>query len=234
MPSHTIQPPDEPAEPPAAPTRWLLHFAIDGDLRFLSHHDCMRVMERLAVRANLPLRYSQGFNPHPVLSLLLPRSVGVATDDDLLVLAMDGPVEGPTIVESLNAGAPKGLRFLSAERMPTRKAPRPAKAFYELPLDGPAAETVSRRLTELRDLPAWSAQRVVVASRGQRETSRPIDLRPLVEDLAVQEGRLRISLVRRGDAWARPAEALALVGLDAPEFLARLRRTGCECEKDRA
>jgi hypothetical protein len=39
-----------------------------------------------------------------------------------------------------------------------------------------------------------------------------------------------MTLVRQGDAWARPGEVLALLGLEGPERLARLVRTGCECE----
>jgi radical SAM-linked protein len=194
----------------------------------------MRLVERLAVRAGLPLRYSQGFNPHPVLSLLLPRPVGVATRDDLLVLAMDGAVEGQGLLDALNAHAPDGMRFFSAARMEGRKTPRPARAFYELELEPAAQDAVRRRLPELQSQPAWPAQRVVLSSRGQRKVSRPIDLRPLVADLSLEAGRLRMTLVRRGDAWARPAEVLALAGLEGPEFLARLVRTGCECEAPEA
>jgi len=207
-----------------------VHWALDGDLRFLSHHDCMRLVERLAVRAGLPLRYTQGFNPHPVLSLLLPRPVGVATRDDLLVLALDDLVEAQGLQDALNAHVPPGLRFFSADRMEGRKAPRPKKAFYELELEAAVQDSLLRRLEELQAQSAWPAQRVVLSSRGERKVSRPIDLRPLVARLELEAGRLRMALVRQGDAWARPAEVLAMVGLEGPEFLARLVRTGCECE----
>jgi uncharacterized protein (DUF2344 family) len=42
---------------------------VEGDLRFLSHHDCLRAMERLAARARLPVRYTQGFNPRIKMSI---------------------------------------------------------------------------------------------------------------------------------------------------------------------
>ena len=64
----------------------------------MSHVDCVRAIERAAARASVPLQFSQGFNPHPVLSLAMARPVGVATSDDLAVLAMAEPVEGADLV----------------------------------------------------------------------------------------------------------------------------------------
>ncbi|MBN1844663.1 MAG: DUF2344 domain-containing protein, partial [Sedimentisphaerales bacterium] len=46
-----------------------LWFDVEGDLRFLSHRDTLRCWQRALTRATVPLRYSQGFNPHPRLVL---------------------------------------------------------------------------------------------------------------------------------------------------------------------
>ena len=71
------------------PQKWAIELSVEGDLRFLSHHDMMRAMERLVCRAKLPLKYTQGFNPRPVLSLSLPRPVGVASRAELLVVTLE-------------------------------------------------------------------------------------------------------------------------------------------------
>jgi radical SAM-linked protein len=187
-------------------------------------------MERLAVRAGLALRYSQGFNPHPVLSMPLPRPVGVATRDDLLVLALEGPADAQDVLDRLSGQAPRGLRFLSAMPMKPGKAPRPSKAFYELPLEAAEEEALRPRLAELQSQADWTVRRTTVASRGQRAVSREIDLRPLVDQIEIRECVLRFTLLRHGDAWARPAEILRLLGLDGPEAAARVVRTGAEHE----
>ncbi len=61
-------------------------FRIGGLLRFLSHAETLRVCQRACARAGIPVKHTMGFNPHPRLSLPLPRSVGVESDDELLVL----------------------------------------------------------------------------------------------------------------------------------------------------
>ncbi|GAF87148.1 unnamed protein product, partial [marine sediment metagenome] len=64
---------------PAQRERWVFGYDVDGDLRFISHHDMLRLFARSLARAALPVRFSEGFNPHPRLSIPLPRPVGVAS-----------------------------------------------------------------------------------------------------------------------------------------------------------
>lgn len=66
----------------------VVRFAVRGWLRFLSHAETVRVFERGCARARVPVKYTQGFNPHAKLSLPLPRPVGVASDDELLILRL--------------------------------------------------------------------------------------------------------------------------------------------------
>ena len=58
-------------------------YKIHGNARFLSHQETMRVIARAIIRSGIALIYSQGYNPHPKLSLPLPRNVGLASDDEL-------------------------------------------------------------------------------------------------------------------------------------------------------
>ncbi|MHC4594604.1 MAG: TIGR03936 family radical SAM-associated protein, partial [Planctomycetota bacterium] len=67
----------------------LVKFKIRGNMRFLSHAEVLKVFQRACVRTGIKMQYSQGFNPRPRLSLPLPRSVGVETDNDLLCLRID-------------------------------------------------------------------------------------------------------------------------------------------------
>jgi len=98
-------------------------FRIGGLLRFLSHAETLRVCQRACARAGVPVKHTMGFNPHPRLSLPLPRSVGVESDDELLVLwlsverdGMRGCVEsstgilpvGPTGVSPVEDGRLQG------------------------------------------------------------------------------------------------------------------------------
>jgi len=203
--------------------------AIEGDLRFLSHHDMMRAVERAACRAKLPLRYTQGFNPHPVLSLTCPRPVGVASRDDLLTLRLDQEVQASDLLGRLDRCAPRGMRFLRARVLEGKGGPRILKTHYELALQAHQVEPVAARLRELAGQECWTVERLISPKEGPKDKkARPIDLKPLIGELRLDETVLRWQGVPQGDLWARPGELLALLGLDQRVDLARGVRTAVE------
>ena len=54
-----------------------LRFSKTGRLKYISHLDINRAMSRAFKRAEIPLWYTEGFNPHPYMSFSLPLSLGV-------------------------------------------------------------------------------------------------------------------------------------------------------------
>jgi len=196
-------------------------FHVDHEARFLSHHDMMRMFEHAAVRAKLPLRYSEGFNPRPKLSLPLPRPTGVASRCELLVMRLTEPVEAARVAEGLAATLPEGVTIVACRDLPSKGTIHARDAAFELPVAPPRRGPVGRRLDQLHRESRWRVRR---DARGD-EPGRQIDLRPLVAAIALDDRHLRFTLVPDGQRWARPSEVLALVGLDSPAARSRLVRT---------
>lgn len=207
------------------PLKWGLRLAIEGDLRYLSHRDCARLVERAAARARLPLKYTQGFNPHPVLALICPRPVGVASRDDLVVLSLTEPVEPEDLLARMGRQTPPGMRFCRAEPLAGKKAPQVRRVHCELPVRPDRREALAPRADEFRAAAAWPLER----HRPGRE-ARPVrlDLKQLVEHLELDAGRLQWTLIPAGNVWARPAEVLEALGLDGQLDLAAVERTRIE------
>ena len=203
--------------------------AVEGDLRFLSHHDMMRAMERIAVRAKLPLRYSQGFNPHPILSLPCPRPVGVATRDDVLVLALDAPVLASSLLASLNAQAPLGLSFLDAHVLPEgQSSVQPTRVEYEVPIESQCLELVKEHIETLQSQDAWIVERrqkIRRARNDQPPRTKGLDVKPMIAEITLTGERLRFACVSHEDKWAKPGEILHLLELHQPEIAAGVVRT---------
>lgn len=215
------------------PQRWALRLTIEGDLRFASHLDCVRAIERAAARARVPLRFTQGFNPHPILSLACPKPVGVATADDLLVLTVDEPVDGEDLARNMTRCAPCGMRFSRPILLTTRLAPRPKRIRCELALDADQdAQALAARLARLEAMASWPVERVKPPTRrGRPPKRRTIDLRGLIESIDVDDRPVLCWRARpQSEAWPRVEEVLRLVGLDAPGVLARVVRTGVDYE----
>lgn len=90
-----------------------LRFVKEGRAVYISHLDLMRTMQRAFQRAGYGLKYSEGFNPHPILSILLPLSVGTSSECELMdfQLSHETP-ELSEMPEKLTAAMPEGIRVL--------------------------------------------------------------------------------------------------------------------------
>ncbi len=211
--------------------------AIDGDLRFLSHRDCMRAVQRIATRARLPLKYSQGFNPRPALSLVCPRPVGVATKDDLLLMSLEADVTEQVLVDELNRHAPCGMRFGPARALQGKDTPHPKSIDYSLELLPGQGDEVARKLTSLQQGESWPVERLVTGKRRARRRTthtRIFDIKELVTSLQLVGQVLTMTLRTQGDLWPRPGEVLRLLGLDERVDLARVVRLAVEYEPGEA
>ncbi len=105
-----------------------------GRLKFVSHLDMFRMMQRAVRRAEIPLWYTEGFNPHPYISFLLALSLGVEGEKEPVDLRIVGDMTPDEIKERLNAVFPEGL-WAEAVTLPEHKPAEIAFADYAAVLD---------------------------------------------------------------------------------------------------
>jgi radical SAM-linked protein len=211
------------------PARLVIRFAVDGDLRFISHHDTIRLFERALARAAIPVKFSEGFNPRPRLSLPLPRAVGVASDDETLVVECEGaqPLSAVTpeaVLDRLRPQMPPGVTLREAQWLPRGRPPAPSRVRYRIDLDDETAESLAGRVAELA-----VAERIEVTrtdhKTGQR---RRIDLRPCLQACVLNGRRLEWTQALLSSGTARPGEILEALGLNSSRWLHRICRTSVE------
>ncbi len=95
-----------------------LCFGRSGAPIWLGHLDQMRTIERTLLRANLPISYSQGFNPRPELVFALPVGVGVETVHDYVDVACTQIVSLDDFFHALSAVLSSGYVLHEIGRMP--------------------------------------------------------------------------------------------------------------------
>lgn len=89
-------------------------FQKTGRAMYISHLDLMRVLQRAFYRAGLPLRYTEGYNPHVYLSVALPLPVGVESLCERADFGVVEPVDLEALPGELNALLPEGLAVTGA------------------------------------------------------------------------------------------------------------------------
>ena len=98
-----------------------LRFKKTGRAVYISHLDLMQTMQRAFSRAGYELKYSEGFNPHPQISIALPLSVGTASLCELMDFKLRDEAELSPLPARLSAALPEGLEVTDCYE-PTRKA----------------------------------------------------------------------------------------------------------------
>ena len=90
-----------------------LRFSKTGRLKYISHLDINRAMARALKRAEIPLWYTEGFNPHPYMSFSLPLSLGVESLCESVDLRIVGEITNKEIKDRLNKVLPEDLKIIA-------------------------------------------------------------------------------------------------------------------------
>ena len=90
----------------------------DAGIRFISHLEYVRTIERAIRRAKLPVAYSEGFNPHMKFSLASALGVGVTSQAEFVEIELAQEIDLAVALEKLAGNLPMGIRLLAADFVP--------------------------------------------------------------------------------------------------------------------
>lgn len=184
-----------------------IRFRKEGDLRLISHRDLARTLERLFRRAELPLAMSEGFHPHPRVTLPAALSVGIEGANEVIEVLLDEPQDPENVRQRLIEESPPGLVITSVTELEAhqRKA-QVERVTYEIPIPTERRKALESAVSELLNKRSHPWQR-----EGR---AKPIDLRLSIEDMQLVDDRLQIRLWMSQQASARPREILQVLGID--------------------
>jgi len=198
--------------------RILLQLSVKGDIRFVSHHDLMRVLGRAARRAGLPVAMSEGFNPRQKISLLLARGVGVASESEFAEMDLDEWVSAGETARRLNDKLPEGLRVVSAHLGHPRERHRAVSIDYHVSCRGELTFAQHDAETLLGGPEVWV--RRVRRKAGKPTRVRRVNIRPLIKSIHVDERSVDMSLMVSDQGTTRPEEVWEALGGNTESLLA--------------
>jgi len=146
-------------------------FVKKGVLRFISHLDTNRTMMRALRYAEVPMSYSQGFNPRPLLNFALPLSLGTESDCESMDIQTESEIDCAKIVEKMNRFLPQELHMINCTA-PVNDPKFITEAVYRIVLTCSDAKTKFEQF--------WSAEKITVTKKT-KSGSKEIDLKPLVK-----------------------------------------------------
>ncbi|HZG92441.1 MAG TPA: TIGR03936 family radical SAM-associated protein [Pseudonocardia sp.] len=155
---------------PAPPTvqRIRVRFAKRGRLRFLSHRDVARSIERAVRRAGVPVAHSHGFSPHPRISWIGAAPTGAASEAEFMEIGLTRPVDPDELVTALDAALPDGLDVLAgAVAEGASLADRIDASRWTVELPGVEPDTLRAAVEALLATDTLVVERVTPSGRRQ-------------------------------------------------------------------
>lgn len=90
-----------------------INFSKSGRAIYVSHLDLNRMMTRAMRRVQLPMWYTEGFNPHPYITFALPLSLGQSSDCEFMDIRIEGDMTDEEIKNRLGSALPEGFDIIS-------------------------------------------------------------------------------------------------------------------------
>ena len=160
-----------------------LLFTKEAQASYISHLDTMRTFQRVFPRAELHLKHSNGFHPHPIISIVLPLPVGQSSDCELLDFETVEETDGSGIAEKLNTGLPAGLRV--KECYPVTRPVREfafLRARMELIYDNGVPDGA---VEELRGL--FARPSLIIEKRTKHKSMAEVDVAPMIREMTLTQ-----------------------------------------------
>lgn len=95
-----------------------IKFAKYGPMIFIGHLDVMRFFQKAMRRAEIDISYSQGFNPHQIMSFAAPLGVGLYSNGEYMDIQVESAASGTEMKDALNAVMVEGIDVLSVKKIP--------------------------------------------------------------------------------------------------------------------
>ncbi len=206
--------------------RLRVRFSRGEEIKYISHLDLMRLWQRALVRAGLPLAYSEGFNPHPRLSLAVPLALGVTGEAELMDIYLDKWSSPHSFTAALGRLLPRGIEieqvFNIALTLPSLQSQVRFAEYRVVMETGQARDEIESAINALLDKESLPWQH-------QRDTgARHYDLRALVEDVWLADWRsgyagIMMRLRCDSSGSGRPEQVTAALGFK--QYPAAIHRT---------
>ncbi|MDU4848264.1 TIGR03936 family radical SAM-associated protein [Clostridium sp.] len=166
--------------------RYLIKFTKEPNIKFISHLDVLRTIQRNIRRADLPIEYSQGFNPHMATSIAQPLSVGVYSSGEYMDMVLTREMNEEEIIKRLNETAPSGIKYISALAIPyvegQKKVPQAMAmidaARYIIKIKYTQIDDVETEINKLLEKETWDT--IKKSKKGSKE----VDIKTFIKEFS--------------------------------------------------
>ena len=206
--------------------RMIVRFGKRARLRFISHLDLQRFFQRALNRTGLPIAFSNGFNPHPVMAFGSALALGWTSEYEVIDVKLAEDVDALAAKEAMQAALPEDLPVLEVKMVGDRTPsmmPLVCAARYRIENSGVTQEMLDR----------FRQAETVMAVRKTKSGEKEVNIRPMAYEFALTEdGTLLAELSLTPENTLKPDLMVKALTGEIPEGM-RIHRTSLLAKGER-
>ena len=160
-------------------SNYILKYSRDERVKYISHLDFVRLFHRTVRRTDLNFMFSQGFNPHPIMTVAQPLSVGVTADGEYMKVGFDTDYSETEIKDIINKSLPLGYKILAVKKIEGKE--------IDLTKLDRAVYTVESEISGDIDISAFLANTELIVPKKTKSGVKDSDIRPYIYDIEILE-----------------------------------------------
>ncbi len=157
-------------------------FSKISKARYISHLDLMRTLQRSFLRSGISIWHTEGFNPHPYVSIPLPLPLGFTSDCELLEFTLEKGATNESLPAQMNKVLPEGIQVHCCydNGIPFRHL---AFVLYQIKLEYASSDEANKALLAIQEL--MSNDTLVIKKKSKKAKSgvKELDILPLIEEV---------------------------------------------------
>lgn len=167
-----------------------LKFTKLGLMKYIGHLDLMRTFQKIFRQANIPIAYSEGFNPHQIFSIAAPLSVGITSESEYLDLKLVHNMNLSLMIEQINACCPNGLKIEEAIELDEKEpAAMACVSAAEYQIIQKKYLVTSERVSKF-----ISQAQIMVQKKTKKGRLNDVDIKPGILNFIVEDEIIQITL----------------------------------------
>jgi len=203
--------------------RYLIKYSKESEIKFVAHLDLMRTIQKVIKRAELPIEYSKGFNPHMAVSIAQPLSVGGHSNGEYMDVVLSLDLDEKDIMNKMNENTPRGIEILDVVKVIPGEGKKPAQAMavidaarYTIKLKCIDCEETLKILKTLCDDSEWNI------IKKSKSGEKMVNIKPLVYEFEYEVNNSMLcikTLIACGSRSNLSAQLLANYMMENIEFI---------------
>lgn len=206
-----------------------IKFTKQGAMKFIGHLDIMRYFQKAMRRADIPIRYSEGFSPHQIMSFASPLGVGLTSNGEYLDIEVTETGSSRQMIDCLNQVMAEGIEVTDYRMLPdaskTAMSMVAAADYTVVFRNGYEPEDWKTFADGLID---FCAQDSIMITKQTKKGEKEMDLKPYLYQVCVRDRQIFLQLSAGSAANIKPELVIsaycAAAGRELPPFALCIQR----------